>query len=165
MGHSISAYKLPEDERQVHMDIFTSTCDRVEPLSDEADLAYADYLNAVEVASLSRAAGNPLAAIIYMALDREDLNAGCSGSGEVVEFRNDEIWAAIKWCIDAQVSGVETLNRPRNMVDDLAVAICGKELPKGVREGDNLGREIQFLVRCYEWMMKNGMDRIDISFS
>ena len=160
MGHDITAYRATTDERKALHEVLDLENFDAEDWTDKYDR----YKRETEAAYLRRAAWNPLNQIIYMALDREQFNAGVSGCGASGRFNRQQLEAALRWLNDVKDSGLENLTRRTNMMDELMVALTGQQGQKTVPAGATIQDEINFVEDCLAYLDESGAKSIEIEF-
>ena len=91
MSHDVTAYRP-----RINRDAVREAC-KFYDNNDIDVICYDAYIAATQIASLSRAAGDPCNQIIYLALGVMDADhyAGCSGAGARARFTRDDLCCAL----------------------------------------------------------------------
>lgn len=116
------------------------------------------------VGHISRAAGNPLNQVAYLALGcMEDAYAGCSGNGCTLEFTRLQIADAIEVIASKSFEG---MTRDRNAADDLVdiLRAGGANVVEPDRDWSVM-QETLFFARCLQHMFRSGEATIQIQFA
>jgi hypothetical protein len=119
----------------------------------------------IKVAYLSRAGGNPLNQVIYLALGvYEQAYGGCSGNGEKIEITTEQFEAALEVL---EKKDFLSMKRPRNMVDDLLdmYKATGATIVDMQQLDKDISREREFIQRCLEFIYLNNFDSLDVLFA
>ncbi len=165
MGHDITAYKPGVDREAAYARHKDRTDDEL--IDDAWCKSYDQYEGEVQAAYLRRAAWNPLARVIYIALECTDLDAGCSGTGESRMFNREQIASAYNW-IHQERHGdgfSELTDVPANFTKILNVmGACGAAVATGGANTGDVTPELNFLNGCMSTMDNAGADEIEIQF-
>lgn len=159
MGHDITCYRTSGKEQESLAEAYA-----IHDYSDGWFERFEAYRSRIEAAYLRRSAGNPLNVIIYRALDCEDVYGGCSGTGETKTFTAQQISKAIDYVSKLHREGVGVLERSRNLADDVALMLAGKNKLPRIADGGDVTPELNFLYAVADYMEKSGQKTVDIVF-
>lgn len=150
MSHEIQAYKNGVDLK----------CAR-NKLEQDGDVE--EYWETTRAAYLVRSAGNPLARVMYIILDVQQFDGGCSGLGDERLFTMDEIKSA--WAfLDENEDDLAAIEGIPADFKQLMKSL-GAVLMTSPRHEPDLHREREFLQACVDEMHSSKTDTILISFA
>lgn len=118
-----------------------------------------------EVAYLRRGAGNPLARVIYIALDAQSADAGCSGDGTDLIVDVGRLRSALDFCLENESDLAEIEGQPQMFKDLLRLfEQHGAHVYTGEHK-KNLDQEVTFLHDCIKHCVALNVETIRIQFS
>ena len=114
-----------------------------------------------DFAYLRRSAGDPMNQAIYLALGvYDDAYCGCSGCGKTLSISRQQLETAVELLRKKSFVG---MTMPRNVVHDIADRLG---FDAAIPVGDcDAAREIDFLVKCLDYLTESGRDSLEINFS
>ncbi len=150
MSHYIAA-KMPgvdaaEVRREIGLDDFDFNDD-----SDAWHRTYEEYINRTELVYVSRAAGNPLNQVLYLALGAMDeAYAGCSGNGIEIAYTLQEFRDALEILTKKEFTA---MTREKNEVDQLLGMFSNAGITVvGGTTSDDVWTEVRFLMTCIAYL-------------